>query len=1227
MKNGQTSLVFFQRLYVRAVLMAWRVHPGILFDRQYYLSNHPDVARSGIVPLFHFLRYGAAEGRKPHPLFDPRYYLEKYPDVGRSGHNPFLHFLRFGSVEGRQPHPDFDATYYRDKQDAAAKNVNPLVHFLQYGAPEGRLPHPDFNPEFYLAVNPDVAAANMCPVLHFARFGAAEGRLTRPRFSPNPPPECFLPARSHASSVVPDRPIDVVIPAYKGVSQTEACIASVLFSKCLARFRIVVINDNSPEPELTGSLRRLALDQKITLIEQPKNRGFVRSANTGIEAGENDVVLLNSDTLVFDGWLDRLAACAYSEQRTGTVTPFSNNATICSYPVFCADNRLPPDMDSACVDAACAVVNRGRSIDIPTAVGFCMYIRRDCLHETGLFDAESFGLGYGEENDFCMRAASKGWAHKLACDVFVHHAGGVSFGDSAVRQQSAMRILTKKHPAYLGLVRQHVQANPANGYRIALTAHRLRHSGKRVFLSIVHPLGGGLAQHARQLMASTANDVIWLNLKPKADRRLILECDRDGYQFSMALEPGLEDDLLATVLKACGVERIHIHHLMGHDADLGRLVRDLQIPFDFTVHDYYTVCPQVTLTDEHGGYCGEPDERACNHCMARRPAPGGVADITSWRAKYSWVLTEADRVIAPSADAGARIQKYYPHARVIAAEHESDGLCTIPSARAPRDGEPLRIAVLGAMATHKGFELLRDCSASAESSGIPVQFILVGSIEAGLARDSVAFMQTGSYEAADLAALVQRVAPHIVWFPARWPETFSYTLSASLELGLPVAAHRIGAFSERLGGRPWTWIVPPDWTAPEWVNFFGQVRRDNIATGASPAIPFRLPRALPDFYPVQYLKTANRPLIPSAPQRNMAQVSIAAAVASDNNGQIQACGYIRIIQPLTHPALSDTIRLSIVKPSSLITSEASVILVQRDAVQDLETAERIVQACSRRGARLIYEIDDDLFHIPPDHPDCVGYLQVAEAMSCIAAAADAIIVSTEALRQRMLSVNANTVPMPNYLDDRLWKWDAREARFDAKNIRILYAGTVSHRDDLELLGRAFRKVKPALRNNFHLNVVGITGASESNDWFEPIPVPPFIAASYPRFVEWIQSRNVWHWGVAPLLDTPFNRSKSSLKFLEYAALGIPSICSDVGPYREAVRHKETGLLFGNDPQEWAHGLETMAQDAELWTRLRSECRSVFCENTFVARAQCMRSQWMALVSGRAASATAREGLA
>src|SRR5262249_39452413 len=159
-----------------------------------------------------------------------------------------------------------------------------------------------------------------------------------------------------------------------------------------------------------------------------------------------DVVLLNSDTEVANDWLDRLHACAASDAKIATVTPFSNNATICSYPFHGWQGSVPGTLGLAELDRVFARANAGRVVDLPTAVGFCMYIRRPALDALGLFDAERYGRGYGEENDFCMRAAKVGWRNVLAGDVFVYHEGSVSFSvERFALQAAATKALVDAH--------------------------------------------------------------------------------------------------------------------------------------------------------------------------------------------------------------------------------------------------------------------------------------------------------------------------------------------------------------------------------------------------------------------------------------------------------------------------------------------------------------------------------------------------------------------------------------------------------------------------------------------------------------------------------------------------------------------------------------------------------------------------------------------------------------
>jgi GT2 family glycosyltransferase len=260
------------------------------------------------------------------------------------------------------------------------------------------------------------------------------------------------------------RAIDIVIPAYRGLAETRACVESVLASPIEAPHEVVVIDDASPEPALSQWLRGLS---GVTLVTHAGNRGFIATANEGMRLHpDRDVVLLNSDTEVAPGWLDRIAAHARKGDRVGTVTPFSNNATICSYPRTLERNDLPEGETTASLDAAFTSANTGLSAEIPTAVGFCMFISRECLDRVGLFDEARYGAGYGEEVDFCMRASRAGFRHLVAADVFVRHTGEVSFGDTGTeRRARAQAVVDQLYPEFQPRVRDFIARDPLAGLR------------------------------------------------------------------------------------------------------------------------------------------------------------------------------------------------------------------------------------------------------------------------------------------------------------------------------------------------------------------------------------------------------------------------------------------------------------------------------------------------------------------------------------------------------------------------------------------------------------------------------------------------------------------------------------------------------------------------------------------------------------------------------------------
>ncbi len=298
-------------------------------------------------------------------------------------------------------------------------------------------------------------------------------------------------------------PVDVVVAVHGGTAHTLACLDSVLAS--LARpSRLIVIDDASPEPGLVAALDALARRRRITLIRNTRNLGFAASANVGMRAAAGrDVVLLNSDTLVGPGWLEELRGVAYGAGDIGTVTPLSNDGTILNYPDPGGGNDVPDLAETARVDALARRVNGGCAIDIPVGVGFCLYIRRACLDAVGLLRADLFAQGYGEENDFCLRARHLGWRNVAAPGVFVAHVGGHSFGTAArhLRARNAA-LLERLHPGYAELIAAHAEADPLAEARRRLDLARwraARRRGGQALVLITHAAGGGVE---RQIAAS-----------------------------------------------------------------------------------------------------------------------------------------------------------------------------------------------------------------------------------------------------------------------------------------------------------------------------------------------------------------------------------------------------------------------------------------------------------------------------------------------------------------------------------------------------------------------------------------------------------------------------------------------------------------------------------------------------------------------------------------------------
>ena len=281
-------------------------------------------------------------------------------------------------------------------------------------------------------------------------------------------------------------PATIVIPAYQAVEDLARCLES-LERTLPAGTRVLVADDASPDPAVPVLIANCAASSRLAFrsVRREKNLGFIGNVNRAFaETTPDDVILFNADAWATPGWYEAMLVCAASDARIATVTPWSNNAEICSLPEFCRAGPVPSPDEAERV--ARIVREAGRPVypDLPTGVGFCMFVRRAALEALGDFDAATFGRGYGEENDFCQRAIGHGWRNVLCDAAYVVHRGGASFGpEGHVPGGENLARLVARYPHYNAQVADFILRDPLASLReriVALLANAPPQSPARV---------------------------------------------------------------------------------------------------------------------------------------------------------------------------------------------------------------------------------------------------------------------------------------------------------------------------------------------------------------------------------------------------------------------------------------------------------------------------------------------------------------------------------------------------------------------------------------------------------------------------------------------------------------------------------------------------------------------------------------------------------------------------
>lgn len=620
-------------------------------------------------------------------------------------------------------------------------------------------------------------------------------------------------------------PIDIIVPVYNAFDDVVTAISSVRRNTRAGTYRLILIDDKSPDPRISAYFDSLQAehDSSLQLLRNPKNLGFVGTVNRGMALDEeHDVVLLNSDTIVTPGWLEKIQRCAESDLHIGTITPFSNNAEICSFPVFCENTALPDLPDIDLINHAMELAALPTYPDIPTAVGFCMYIRRTLLRKVGLFDDETFGLGYGEENDFCMRTLKAGFRNVLCEDTFVAHTGSRSFD---AKKQALMerntRLLVAKHPDYPERVHRFIAADPLRPLRqLAETMLRKLQNPKMPgILHVLHSRQGGTENHIRDLMRAETQHYRHYLLIVQENQWLLEDGNGEEWlAYEIHRHPDEPwSDLINSLCVTLGITLCHVHHISGARNGLLLALENLGVPYGITLHDSYLACPTVTLLAPDGEYCGAvTDKKKCQQCLDAQVLYRGL-EIAAWREEHSRLIGRAAFILAPSAWVAETFRRYYPERDVQIIPHgiatealthdDPEEMCSV--LLLPHDNRVV-VGVLGAIGPVKGARRLERLVARTKARKLPLRWVVIGYTDHQYQpwQDKEKTLTIhGSYAAKELVALLDHYRVRFSVFPSAGPESFSYTLSESWALGRPALVPPIGALGERVRESGAGWIM------------------------------------------------------------------------------------------------------------------------------------------------------------------------------------------------------------------------------------------------------------------------------------------------------------------------------------------------------------------------------------------------------------------------------------
>jgi len=624
--------------------------------------------------------------------------------------------------------------------------------------------------------------------------------------------------------LVKRRRVDVVIPVYNAPNETRACIEALKKNDeqiPMLDVRYIVIDDASTDPSISPLLAEVVPENWVCFRNE-NNLGFVKTVNKAFRLDDvADVMLLNSDTRVPPGWLSRLGRTSGMARDIATVTSVSNEASIYSWP---ANPDAVKNLNFAAVHSAFSAEGaRLVPLEIPMGVGFCCYIRRTAIIAANGFD-EIFGIGYGEETDFCLKTRRLGFRHLLEPRVYVRHSGGASMASVFGSERK-----NNTHPQNEAIIRARYpdlqyEVGRYNTFKRSHLTHQLstafvehQSAVKRHILIVTHkPLFsgsiGGVEFHSEETIHHLKDRFVFSSLAPWQDVwTATVDCACVGIPIETFMLGTTEGAQM--FLEMVGPDVIHVQHPMGVPEGLVEAAGALGIPIVVSVHDYALVCPRYNLVGRNGLFCELPSIEDVEHRSCLDEGGLTAIDLRDWRRRSQRLLDAAALTIFVSDHVKKRVQSIFNvGASAVISCGISPGSTKSQGVIAPkkrRSKSSLDVCFIGAGRQDKGTELVSALTPQLSKAGFKVHFL--GSMRRQWPKLACYWRNVkfhGTYGSSEVVDKLQQIAPDVVCLVSPWPETFSRTLSEAWHAGIPALVSPFGAPAERVKETGAGWVLP-----------------------------------------------------------------------------------------------------------------------------------------------------------------------------------------------------------------------------------------------------------------------------------------------------------------------------------------------------------------------------------------------------------------------------------